>query len=309
MKNAFLFPGQGAQYSGMGKDFFERFPICKETFQEADEILGRFLSKIIFEGSEAELTETQNSQTGIFVMGMAILRLIEKEFPNIAPKFTAGLSLGEYTALTAAGKIDFKECLPLVQLRGQLMNEACLATKGGLAVIMGLSNEDVEAFVKALNLPNDLWIANYNCPGQVVISGTLVGLEKGMEMAKEKGAKRALPLQVQGAFHSGLMAFAQEKLQPAIESIHLRKSAVDLVMNVSGKVESDLETIKKNLIYQVTSSVRWEQGIRILEGHNVDLYIEMGPGKTLAGMNKRIGCKAKTISIEKVEDLKAVEEL
>lgn len=304
---AFLFPGQGAQYVKMGKDFYDTFSICKETFQEADDILGRFLSKVIFDSSEEELTQTRNSQTGIYVMSMAIKRLLEKEFPLICPQFTAGLSLGEYTALTASQKISFNDCLPLVQKRGELMNEACLSTKGSMAVIMGLNADVVEAFVKELNLPNDLWVANFNCPGQVVISGTMKGIELGMEKAKAACAKRAMPLQVQGAFHSGLMAFAQENLKGPIEDVKLHDSKVGLVMNVTGLVENDLDQIKQNLIKQVTHSVRWEMGIHSLEQAGVDLYIEMGPGKTLAGMNKRIGVKAQTISIEKVEDLKLLQ--
>jgi [acyl-carrier-protein] S-malonyltransferase len=304
---AFLFPGQGAQYVKMGKDFYDTFSICRETFQEADDILGRSLSKVIFEAPEEELTQTRSSQTAIYVMSMAIQRLLKKEFSLICPQFAAGLSLGEYTALTASEKISFKDCLPLVQKRGELMNEACLSTKGSMAVIMGLNADVVEAFVKELNLPNDLWVANFNCPGQVVISGTMKGIELGMEKAKAVGAKRAMPLQVHGAFHSGLMAFAQENLRGFIESVKLKDSKVDLVMNVTGLVEKDLYQIRQNLIKQVTHSVRWEMGIHTLEQSQVDLYIEMGPGKTLAGMNKRIGVKAQTISIEKVEDLKLLE--
>lgn len=304
---AFLFPGQGAQYSKMGKDFYDTFPICKETFQEADEILQRSLSKIIFEGSEDELTQTRNSQTGIYVMSMAILKLIQKEFPLITPRFAAGLSLGEYSALTASKKIHFNDCLPLVQKRGELMNEACMISKGSMAVIMGLDVDAVKDMVRQLDMPNDLWIANYNCPGQIVISGTLYGIEKGIEKAKACGAKRAMPLQVHGAFHSGLMNSAKEKLKDSIEEVSLFDSSIDLVMNVTGNIENDLSKIRLNLIDQVTHSVCWQMGVEALEKANVDLYIEMGPGKTLAGMNKRIGTKAPTISIEKVEDLKLLE--
>ncbi|MDR3624581.1 MAG: ACP S-malonyltransferase [Chlamydiales bacterium] len=305
---AFLFPGQGSQHPGMGKDFFEAYPVCLETFQEADDILKRKLSSIIFEGPESLLTETRNSQTAIYVMSMAILRLVQTEFPEISPYVAAGLSLGEYTALSASQRISFAECLPLVQLRGELMNEACEKTKGTMAVILGLEPDVVEAFVKELQLPNDLWVANFNCPGQVVISGTSLGIEKGSIMAKEKGAKRIMPLQVHGAFHSGLMSLARDRLKEKIDQVPLQDSCIPIVMNTSGDFETDERRIRTLLVDQVTHSVRWQQGVCSMENHAIDLYLEMGPGKTLAGMNKRIGVKAPTISIEKIEDLSQLEE-
>lgn len=306
---AFIFPGQGSQAPGMGKDFFDTFAECREVFLEADEILKRHLSKIVFEGPVDLLTETKNSQTGIYVMSMAILKLLEKQFPKIAPSVCSGLSLGEYSALSASKRLSFEKTLPLVQLRGELMNEACQRTKGTMAVVMGLDADVVESLVKEVNLPNDLWVANFNCPGQVVISGTLHGIEKGTEKAKEKGAKRVLPLQVYGAFHSGLMSYARERLQNTIQELDLCDSSVDFVMNVSGSFENESKRIKNLLIDQVTSSVRWEQGIRAIENQGIDLYIEMGPGKTLNGMNKRIGVNAPTINIEKIEDLAQLEAL
>ncbi len=306
-KIAFLFPGQGSQYVSMGRDFYDTFSVCKETFQEADDLLERSLSSIIFGNDENELLETRNSQTGIYVMSMAILRLIKNQFPSISPSFTAGLSLGEYTALTASDKLDFSRALPLVQKRGVLMNEACIATKGSMAVIIGLNPDQVETMVEQLNLPLDLWVANFNCPGQVVISGTLKGLEKGMQKAKDIGAKRVMPLSVHGAFHSGLMSYAKDRLSESILSLPFSNSDISLVMNTTGCIENDIESIKTNLINQVTHSVRWQMGIEALEEQGVDLYIEMGPGKSLAGMNKRIGCACQTISIEKVEDLNSLQ--
>ncbi len=302
MKYAFLFPGQGAQYPGMGKDFAQKYSIARETYEEADELLGRFLSKTIFEGPQEELTKTKNSQPGIYVTSIAILRVIQELFPEKVPAITAGLSLGEYSALTAANHLDFQEGLQLVQKRADLMNEACENTNGTMAVILGLSGQDVEEMVKHLNMPQDLWVANLNCPGQVVVSGTEKGIEAVTPKAKEAGAKRVLPLQVHGAFHSGLMQSAELALTPHIQDTAFVESSIPVVMNVDGLLTTSIPTIKENLIKQVTGSVRWEQGIRQIEQEGVTQYIEIGCGKTLAGFNKRIQA-GETISIEKIEDL------
>lgn len=308
-KIAFLFPGQGAQYPGMAADFVENFSTARRLFEEADDILQRNLSELILTGPEETLTITENSQLGIYIASMAILRVVQQEFPELAPAYCAGLSLGEYTALTAAKKLPFNACLPLVQKRGQYMSEACDATKGTMAAIIGPDGCVVEKAMKALNLPDDLWVANFNCPGQVVISGTEKGVQAGIEAAKAAGARRAMPLQVHGAFHSGLMRPAQERLAPHIEAAAVSESGVAVVMNVSGEEVSDPAAIKQQLVDQVTHSVRWEKGIGTLVDHGVDLFIEMGPGKTLAGMNRRIKVPVPTVSIEKVEDMKKLEEL
>lgn len=308
-KRAYLFPGQGAQYPGMGKEFVESYPTARRTLEEANDILGRDLSSIILNGPEDILTETRNSQTGIYVISIAILRVVEELFPELKPTICAGLSLGEYTAATAAGYLSFEQGLPLVQFRGQYMNDACEANQGTMAVILGLEGEAVEKLVKEAALPNDLWAANFNCPGQVVISGTLKGIEKGTELAKQRGAKRVLPLPVHGAFHSGLMRQAQQRLAEHVLQVPINTNRSSLVMNVSGAIVNDPEEIRKQLIQQVASPVRWEQGIRAMETQGVGLYIEMGPGKSLAGFNKRIGTAAKTVSIEKIEDLKELEKI
>lgn len=300
---AFLFPGQGAQYAGMAKDFFENFPKTREVFQTADDILHRKLSKIVFEGPEEQLTETKNSQVGIYVTSLAILSVINDLYPKISPFACAGLSLGEYTALTASGRLDFESCLPLVQFRGHYMNEACEINAGAMAVVLGLDAKDVEALVKEVNLPHDLWAANFNCPGQVVISGSRRGIEAGASAAKAKGAKRILPLPVHGAFHSGLMKPAEERLSEHIRQISLKKSPIGFVMNVSGNFVQDETDIKNNLIKQVTNPVRWEQSVRRMGEEAVDLFIEIGCGKVLSGFNKRILPNIPIISIEKVDEL------
>ena len=304
----FLFPGQGAQYIGMGHDFFREFPVARRVFEEADDLLKRKLTDIIFNGAEAELTETKNSQPAIFVTSIAMLRVLEDLFKGLVPMACAGLSLGEYTALTASGKLSFKECAPLVQARGQFMHEACEAIRGAMSVILGLEDSQVESIVEELNMPNDLWCANFNCPGQVVISGTIKGVETGTKALLEKGAKKAIPLQVHGAFHSGLMKSAQEKLTPYLKEAAIQKSAIKLVTNVTGDFAENPDDIKALLIRQVTSPVRWQKGIRALDSAGCELFVEIGCGKTLAAMNKRIGVKAPTINIEKVEDLKTLEQ-
>lgn len=308
-KVAFLFPGQGAQYLGMGKSFYDQFPIARRTFEEADDVLHRKLSKVVFEGPEAELVETRNSQTGIYVASIAILRVLQEKIPLLTPSICAGLSLGEYTALTASGRIDFATGLALVDKRGQYMSDACEANKGTMAVIMGLDSLVVEEMIKNLDLPHDLWAANFNCPSQVVISGSIKGVEAGLVAAKALGAKMLVPLRVYGAFHSGLMRYAEERLVDHVKATALKESSVGFVMNVPAELVTDVEEIKHNLIRQVTSPVRWEQSIRAIEREAIDEYLEIGCGKVLAGFNRRIGTKASTTSIEVVEQLAAIENI
>ncbi|MGB7978966.1 MAG: ACP S-malonyltransferase, partial [Chlamydiales bacterium] len=255
MKIAILFPGQGAQYVHMGRDFFDSFSIAKETFQEADERLKQKLSTLIFEGPEGLLTQTKNSQLAIFVTSMAILRTALKELPHLKPFVVAGLSLGEYTALCASGRLSFAETLFLVRERARLMNEACERTSGTMAAVLGLDPLSIE---EALSGLSDVWVANFNAPGQTVISGTQKGVEQGALLLKERGARRILPLAVHGAFHSGLMRAAQEELAPFIERAPLQESPMEFVMNVPGDFVQNLDEIRRHLISQVTQSVRWE---------------------------------------------------
>jgi len=304
-KIAFLFPGQGAQVVGMGKDFYTQYSVAREIFQQGDEILNRALSKVIFEGPVEVLTETRNSQTGIYLTSMAILKVLQSQFPELKPAMCAGLSLGEYTALTACGYLDFATCLSLVQFRGDVMNEACETTQGTMAALFGLTADEVETLVQKLNLPKDLWVANFNCPGQTVISGTLKGIEAGITAAKKQGAKRAIPLKVHGAFHSGLMRLAEGRLAEKMQGIKIAKSSIPLVMNVCGTFVEDPQMIHQNLVKQVTSPVRWEQGIRAMMPL-ADLYLEIGCGKTLSGMNRQIGVAAPTFTINSLEDLETL---
>lgn len=299
---AFLFPGQGAQVVGMGKDFFDSFVEAKDVFQEANSILSRDLSSVIFNGPEELLVETKNSQSGIFVTSLAILRVLEKQFRSLIPKVTSGLSLGEYTAIVASKRLGFSEALKLVEFRGLAMNDACLKVPGTMAAIFGLSNEAIEELASGIE---DLWVANYNCPGQTVISGTHKGVEAGIKAATERGAKRAIPLKVHGAFHSGLMKSAEERLKAKIDEVTFIESDIALVMNVPGDFVRETAAIKNNLISQVTKSVRWEQGVRAM-ADEIDLFIEIGCGKTLAGLNRQIGVKGQTVTINKIADLETL---
>ncbi|NGX46894.1 MAG: Malonyl CoA-acyl carrier protein transacylase [Chlamydiae bacterium] len=299
-KVAFLFPGQGAQYPGMGRDFFENFSAAKQVFAKADEILGYPFSELIFNGSAEKLTLTKNSQLAIFITSIAILRVLQEQNPDLKPTMCGGLSLGEYTALVAAGKLTFEEALPLVKARGEFMDEACTNRPGTMQVVLGLELPIVEEVVSGLS---GVWIANLNCPGQIVISGTKEGIEKAASQLKEKGARRVMPLDVSGAFHSGLMQSAQDRLAPLIQEVHMSNSDVVLVMNACGDKVEALEELRKNMIEQVISPVCWQSCVESMVDSGVELFIEMGPGKTLAGMNKRIGVQIPTVSVEKVEEV------
>lgn len=307
-KFAFIFPGQGAQYPGMAKDFVQSYPVARQTLEEADDLLKYKLSTLILEGPEDKLTQTKNSQLGIFVASIALLRVLNGQMPGIQPKICAGLSLGEYTALCASGRLSFPETLFLVQHRGQYMNDACEQHPGTMAVVLGLEGHQVESLVQELNLPQDLWAANFNCPGQTVISGTLKGIEAATAAAKAKGAKRVLPLQVHGAFHSGLMSSAEERLKTHIDAVNFQASTIDFVMNVPGDFVQENAGIKQNLIKQVTHPVRWEQGVRQMDKSGVTCFIEIGPGKTLSAFQKRIGALGTALSLEKIDDLKTIEQ-
>lgn len=304
-KIAFLFPGQGAQYVGMGKDFYEACPEAQAIFNRADELLGYKFSDLIFYGPKDELTLTKNSQLAIFIVSFAIFKAVQKEMPSLTPSVCAGLSLGEYTALAASGKISFEDCLLLVKRRAEYMNDACVSHPGSMSVVLGMDEDVVEKTLKQIT-ENCVKIANLNCPGQIVIAGSKEGLEAAASILKENGAKRILPLDVSGAFHSPLMKEAQERLAPFLKQVSLYETPIDLCMNTPGNFEGDLQHIRANLIKQVTEPVRWEKGIHAMKGYGVDLFIEMGCGKTLSGMNKRIGVIEPTLSIEKVTDLQEI---
>lgn len=298
---AFLFPGQGAQYPGMGKDFYEAFRSARDLFDEADDLLSFKLTEIIFEGPEDVLTQTRHSQLAIFVTSAALLMCLRECMPDLTPDICAGLSLGEYTALFASNRLGFAETLQLVKLRGELMNQACERTAGTMSAVLGLSPPEVEKIVRSLNPPHQVWVANFNCPGQTVISGSKEGVAIAAEALKAGGAKRVLPLQVHGAFHSGLMQSAQDGLSPAVLQAKICDSPIAFAMNVPGGFVEGVDKVKENLILQVTHSVRWEQSIQAMMAQGASRYLEIGCGKTLSGLNKKIGVPS--LSLDKVSDL------
>ena len=299
---AFIFPGQGAQYVGMAKDFVENFTTARRTFEEAEDLLKISLLKLVSEGPLKTLTETKNSQVAIFTSSLAIFRVFQEQFAEKA-KVCAGLSLGEYTALVAAEKISFASALQLVSARANYMNLSCETSDGAMAVVMGLSDIEVESVVQQSLFAGTLFVANYNCPGQIVISGAKESVAKAIDMLKACGAKRALPLEVHGAFHSGYMKEAEKKLSPEIALTNFAEGISEIIMNFSGDFAKTPEILKKNLICQVSGSVRWQQSMHCLKNCWPDITcIEFGPGKTLAGLNRRMDIE--TVSIDKIADLK-----
>ncbi len=307
-KIAFLFPGQGSQYVGMGADFFHSFSIAKETFEEADEKLKWFFSRLIFEGPSEELTLTKNAQLAIYIVSIALFRVLKKEFPSLFPQICAGLSLGEYSALTAAKYLSFQRGIELVEARGLYMHEASIASPGTMVVCLGATLNAVQKVIEECKGLSSVWIANLNSPGQVVISGTHQGLEVAKKaLLKSAGVKRVVPLDVAGAFHSGLMEGAKQKLSNKLNQISFDKSDIQVILNVLGDFPSSIEEMRKCLLEQVVSPVYWEKSIRRMDAEGVDLFIEIGCGKTLSGINRKIQVRGGSLSIEKLEDLDKIE--
>jgi len=276
-----LFPGQGSQHVGMGKEMYENHTKAQELFNQADEVLGFGLSKVMFDGTEDDLKKTKITQPAVFLNSYVHYAVNN----DVEISAVAGHSLGELTALTVNGVLTFEDGLNLVYQRAQAMQEACNNTKGTMAAILGLEDEIVESLCEETE--GVIVAANYNCPGQLVVSGEVSAIESIVETAKEKGARRALILNVDGAFHSPLMISAQDKLQQAIESTVFAMPKAPIYQNVSGKAETDPEVIKSNLIKQLTDSVRWTQSMQnmITDGHTK--YIEFG-AKVLSGFMRRV---------------------
>ena len=281
---AYMFPGQGAQYVGMGKELYTNHDIAKKTFNHANKILGFDLSKLCFEGPAEELTKTENAQVAILVTSVAALRVHMLEPSNYTPQATLGLSLGEYTALVAAESLNFSDAVRLVRLRGQYMEEAGRNMPGGMVSIMGLSIADAEKICQASGAE----IANLNCPGQVVISGNAESILKCSELAKEKGAKRTIRLDVSGAFHSSLMAEASHKLEKALADILILTPKIPVISNITGYSQGNPEQIKANLVDQVSSTTHWEESIRHVAERGIKTFLEIGPGTVLKGLLRRI---------------------
>ncbi|MCC2931499.1 ACP S-malonyltransferase [Bacillus mojavensis] len=301
-KIAFLFPGQGSQFIGMGKELYEQVPAAKRLFDEADETLETKLSSLIFEGDAKELTLTYNAQPALLTTSIAVLEKFKES--GITPDFTAGHSLGEYSALVAAGAMSFKDAVYTVRKRGEFMNEAVPAGEGAMAAILGMDADALKQVTDKVTEDGHLvQLANLNCPGQIVISGTAKGVELASEQAKENGAKRAIPLDVSGPFHSELMKPAAEKLKEVLDSCELKNADVPVISNVSADVMTDKEEIKEKLIEQLYSPVRFEETVNKLIAEGVTTFIEIGPGKVLSGLVKKVNRRLKTIAVSDPETI------
>jgi [acyl-carrier-protein] S-malonyltransferase len=300
-QTALLFSGQGAQTVGMGRDLAIQFPTAQALFERANATLGYDLARLCFDGPDAELTKTGHAQPGIYLVSWVALQVLRERVPSLAFEAAAGLSLGEFTALAAAGVFSFEEGLSLVHQRGRFMQEACEVTQGGMAAIIGLD----EGPTRAACAEAGVELANLNCPGQLVISGEAARMDHACELAKTRGAKKALPLPVAGAYHSRLMSSAQPKLAAALERITLQAPAVPVISNVTAEPHGGPTEIKGLLVRQVTSSVRWEASIRHLLAQGFTRFIELGPGKALNGFLKRIDRNALALNVADVPSLEA----
>jgi [acyl-carrier-protein] S-malonyltransferase len=300
-KTALLFAGQGAQVTGMGKDLAEKFPSAQAWFDRANTALGYDLADICFNGPEADLTKTENAQPGIFLVSWVAFQLLKESVLNLKFDATAGLSLGEFTALTAAGAMSFEDGLRVVRQRGKFMQEACDVTKGGMAAVIGLD----EALTREVCAEAGVVLANLNCPGQFVISGATEKIVKACELAKAKGAKRALPLPVAGAYHSPLMASAQPKLGAELAKVNLVSTIVPVISNVTAQAHGTPSEISAKLVEQVCASVLWEESMRALLAQGCTRFIELGPGAALSGFMKRIDKTAQMLNVVDETSLEA----
>jgi [acyl-carrier-protein] S-malonyltransferase len=300
-RTAFLFAGQGSQYAGMGKDLYGSFPESKAVFDQANEVLGFDLTKLMFEGPDSALKPTNISQPAIVTMTIAAFEAFKKH-QAVAPVFCAGLSLGEYTALIAAGSITFREGIALIKKRGEIMEEAAKKNPGKMAAVLDLAAEKIVEICKS----SGVQIANLNCPGQIVITGTADAVAKASEACSVAGAKRVIQLEVSGGFHSSLMFEASVKLQDILNSIPIHDAIVPVISNYTAQPQQQGGVIKDNLVKQIYSSVRWEESMRYLIGQGVTKFIEFGPGKVLKGLMRRIDPDAVVSNIEKKDTIGGV---
>ena len=301
MKTALLFAGQGSQAVGMGRDLCEKHDVCRRLFARANEVLGRDIQKICFDGPEDVLTKTDNAQPGIFLTSLACLEALKSQVPDLGFDATAGLSLGEFTALAAAEAVSFDDGLRMVQLRGRFMQEACDVTNGGMASILNMDDAALAEVCREAGVD----IANINSPGQVVISGDKEKIAKAVELAKARGAKRAIPLVVAGAYHSRLMESAKIKVAEALATLPMREPKVPVVSNVSARPAGSIAETKDLLVRQVTSSVRWSESMQWLVSQGFSRFIELGPGNVLSGLMRRIHKDAEMLSVSDSATLEA----
>ena len=287
--NAYIFPGQGAQFPGMGQDLYEQSSVAKSLFEEANSILGFDITKIMFEGSAEDLKQTNVTQPAIFLHSVILAKSMGKQFK---PEMVAGHSLGEFSALVANNTLSFEQGLELVAQRADAMQKACVSTEGTMAAVLGLEDEIVESV--CAEIEGIVVAANYNCPGQLVISGAIEPIHAACELLKEKGARRALVLPVGGAFHSPLMEPAREQLATAIEQTTFNTPNCPIYQNVCAKAVQNTSEIKTNLIAQLTSPVRWTQSVEQMIADGAQHFIEVGPGKVLQGLMRKINREVNT---------------
>ncbi|MDP6460147.1 MAG: ACP S-malonyltransferase, partial [Gemmatimonadota bacterium] len=302
-KAAFLFPGQGAQYVGMGAALAAEYPAARAVFDRASEVLGFDLAALCADGPEDALRETRNTQPALFVKSFAAWEVVRGV---VRADFVAGHSLGEYSALAVAGAVSFEDGLRAVRRRGELMWESGVKRPGTMAAVLGMSGDAVENLCAEASAAGVVQPANLNCPGQVVISGSVPGVERAVELAPEHGAKRAMRLNVSGAFHSELMEDARDELAAFLDGIEIRDAAIPVVANVSAKPVTEAAQIRRNLVDQMTSPVRWEESMRFLLEAGVEVFTEIGAGRVLRGLLRSVDRKAKCSSVGNAETIAAV---
>jgi len=300
---AYIFPGQGAQYVGMGKDLYDSFPSAREAFDKAGEILKFDIKRLCFEGPQDELSTTRLSQIAILTASVAALKVFESSgiAYGFTLKYSLGLSLGEYTALVAAGSLSFEDALVLVKKRGELMEDASRKTPGKMACVIGMGLKAVEELCRGIGCE----VANLNCPGQIVVSGKTSNIELLASLARDKGAKRVVMLEVSGPFHSSFMTPARDKLKSYIDSVTVLPPKLSFVSNVDAKIQTDPAIIKENLISQVNSKTLWEESVRLVASQGIKTFLEIGPGQVLKGLLKKIDPKLEVRNIAVPQDLQA----
>jgi [acyl-carrier-protein] S-malonyltransferase len=305
-KIAFVFPGQGAQAVGMGRDAYERFEASRAVFDRADEVLGFSVSKLAFEGPEEELKLTANTQPALLTTSVALLEAFKAR--GVKPDYVAGHSLGEYSALVAAGVLSFDDAVRLVRARGLFMEQAVPGGQGAMAATLGADRDALDALCRDISATvGRVELANVNCPGQIVVSGTAAGVAAVAERGKEAGAKRVVPLEVSGPFHSSLMQPAADKLEKELAAAEFRDAAVPVIANVTARPVTSGEEFRRLLVRQVVSPVLWEDSVRYLIGEGVDTFVEIGSGTVLAGLIKKIDKTVKVVSVNSADAVSEAE--